>query len=153
MNISGENIRKSLVKVFEFGKSIHVVLLQEAPEEQKEPEKSEKAKDMVHLAFSRNHRNCPHPWLSYRWNVLLSSSIKTCLGCQVFRRLTKEYVPVSEALAEWTGHPAPQHRSTVSKGWLKVCCLFCQTQEGHSGLLWLGIAGTIWSTFPNMVVC
>lgn len=56
MNISGENIRKSLVKVFEFGKSIHVFLLQEAPEEQKEPEKSEKAKDMVHLAFSKNHR-------------------------------------------------------------------------------------------------
>lgn len=61
MNISGENIRKSLVKVFEFGKSIHVFLLQEAPEEQKEPEKSEKAKDMVHLAFSKNHRNYPHP--------------------------------------------------------------------------------------------
>jgi len=75
-------------------------------------------------------------------------SIKTCLGCQVFRRLTKEYVPVAEALAEWTGHPAPQHRSTVSKGWLKLgsdqlVALFCQTQEGRSGLLWLGIADTV----------
>lgn len=64
------------------------------------------------------------------------------LGCQVFRRLTKEYVPVAEALAEWTGAPS------VSKGWLKLgsdqlVAYVLPTQEGHSGLLWLGIAGTI----------
>lgn len=49
---------------------------------------------------------------------------------------------VAEALAEWTGAPS------VSKGWLKLgsdqlVAYVLPTQEGHSGLLWLGIAGTI----------
>ena len=56
------------MKKFEFvSNSDHAFLLEEAADEQKEPEKSEKAKDMVHLAFlhksvynSKNHRNCPH---------------------------------------------------------------------------------------------
>lgn len=74
-------------------------------------------------------------------------SIK-CLGCQVFRRLTKEYVPVSEVLAEWTGHPAPPPKKLGSD----QLVVFCQHRKDIVDFYGLVSPTQLWSsTFPNMV--
>lgn len=137
--------------------SIHVVLLQEAPEEQKEPEKSEKAKDMVHLAFSKNHRNYPHPWLWYRWNLLLVNQSRHVWDARSFGGWQKSTCPW---LKPWLNGPGTQHRSTAApyrKDGLNsapTSWLLCSAKRRKDVVDFYGLVSPtqLWpSTFPNLV--